>query len=350
MSLKALKASQPPTDKWVLLTCPEFASVAKDLLKRVPNEMEGAWIEWKVFPDGTPNLRFDAESVEGRDVILLGSLDLQNLLPLMSIIYAVPRCLARSFTVILPFFPTGTMERVETEGEVATAKTLARMLSATPSPNLGETTFVVFDIHALATRFYFSDTVKIQLVTAVPLLFKEIALLEATEGVKPVIAFPDEGAKKRFSIYFASKFDMILCIKTRVGDKRELVLQEGNPVGRHVIVVDDLIQSGGTLLSCKDLLYAKGAAKVSAFAVHAVFPKESWKSFLTSNTPKGKRPFHHVFVSDSVPKVAQVLQGKSPFKILSLAERLAELIQAPLASARRNPSIQTPVGLNHSKL
>jgi phosphoribosylpyrophosphate synthetase len=66
--------------------------------------------------------------------------------------------MVRSLTLVLPYFPTATMERVEEEGQIATAKTLARMLSAIPITNAGPTRLVCFDIHALSERFYFADS------------------------------------------------------------------------------------------------------------------------------------------------------------------------------------------------
>lgn len=56
---------------------------------------------------------------------------------------------AASFTLVLPFFPTGTFERIEEEGDIATAFTLARMLSNTPISRGGPTSLVIYDIHAL---------------------------------------------------------------------------------------------------------------------------------------------------------------------------------------------------------
>ena len=64
-------------------------------------------------------------------------------------IYALPKPFVASFTLVLPFFPTGTSERMEEEGDIATAFTLARILSNIPISRGGPTSLVVFDIHAL---------------------------------------------------------------------------------------------------------------------------------------------------------------------------------------------------------
>ena len=80
-----------------------------------------------------------------------------------------------SFTLILPFFPTGTAERVDREGEIPTAVTLARILSHIPLSRGGPTSTIVFDIHALQERFYFGDNITPCFETAIPLLLQELA-------------------------------------------------------------------------------------------------------------------------------------------------------------------------------
>lgn len=68
-------------------------------------------------------------------------------------LYALPRLFVASFTLVLPFFPTGSFERMEEEGDVATAYTMARMLSNIPISRGGPTSVVIYDIHALQVCF-----------------------------------------------------------------------------------------------------------------------------------------------------------------------------------------------------
>lgn len=67
----------------------------------------------------------------------------------LSVIYALPQLFVASFTLVLPYFPTGSFERMEEEGDVATAFTMARILSNIPISRGGPTSIVVYDIHAL---------------------------------------------------------------------------------------------------------------------------------------------------------------------------------------------------------
>ncbi|KAH7289422.1 hypothetical protein KP509_30G001000 [Ceratopteris richardii] len=223
-----------------------------------------------------------------------------------------------SFTLVLPFFPTGTFERMEDEGDIATAFTLARILSNIPISRGGPTSLVIFDIHALQERFYFGDSVLPCFESGIPLLKQRLHQLPDAANVS--IAFPDEGAWKRFYKQL-QHFPTIICTKVREGDKRIVRLKEGQASGRHVVIVDDLVQSGGTLIECQKVLQAHGAAKVSAYATHGVFPKKSWEKFLHEDT--GEQLFSYFWITDSCPLTVKEVRGKSPFEILSLAASIA---------------------------
>ncbi|CAH1773697.1 unnamed protein product [Owenia fusiformis] len=286
-------------------------------------------INWGKFNDGFPNLFInDVKEIAGKDVIFLASFHSpQVIFEQLGIMYAIPRYLARSFTVILPYFPTGTMERVDKEGQIATAKTLAAMLSHIPMTSRGPAQLVIFDIHALQERFYFSENVIPRLESAIPLLLREMRNLGDKNNL--AIAFPDDGAHKRFNSFFpGARF--IICSKIRDGDQRVVKINEGDPMGLHVIIVDDLIQTGGTLKECGRALLKAGADKISAYVTHAVFPKDSWKSF-TGDSVK----FENFWITDSVPHSTQIAQH-SPFKLLSLSDVIADtlLVNMPKAKDR----------------
>lgn len=260
--------------------------------------------------------------LQNRDIMLLVNFRRKDiLLDQMAVIYALPRYGCRSLIVCLPFFPTGTMERVDQEGEVATAATLSRMLSATPLTPCGPVKFMIFDIHALQIRFYFQDSILPVLLTAMPLLGDLMKTRFQAESI--AVAFPDEGAKKRFGGFFAKAgYPILFCSKVREGDKRVVRIAEGDAKGHHVIIVDDLCNTGGTVIACKDALMKEGAAKVSVFVTHGVFPQESWKKF-------EKAGFEKIFITDSIPETVECFQqhkathgASSPFEVISLAPLL----------------------------
>jgi len=276
-------------------------------------------VRWKTFEDGFPNLFIeDAHNLRNRHVAFLASFHSpQVMFEQLSVIYALPRMFVASFTLVLPFFPTGTTERVEDEGEVATAASMARVLSAIPLSRGGPTSLVIYDIHALQERFYFGDTVLPYFQSAIPLLKQRLARLPDHANVS--IAYPDEGAWKRFHNQFEG-FDELVCTKVRDGSKRNVRLKEGVAKGRHVVIVDDLVQSGGTLIECHKVLTEAGAAHVSAFVTHGVFPNQSYTRFEPETDGDCKSGFANFWITDSCPQTVPAVENRAPFEVLSLAE------------------------------
>jgi len=310
---------------YVLYT-PSQAGVAKELLA-LPGASEHTrlgTVQWREFEDGLPNIFIkDVEELRNRDVVFLCDfLNPREMFPQLSVILALPGYLCHNLCIVLSYFPTGTMERVDHEGQIATAKTLARMLSSVPLTASGPMRLTIFDIHALQERFYFGDGVVPMLLSAVPIFLARLASHHANETV--TIAFPDEGAQKRFGRFFAA-FEQVICVKVRTSETgRKVTIKEGDVTGRHVFIVDDLVKTGGTLIECKNALQDKGAADVSAFVTHGVFPQESWKKFIAE--PEGKR-FKLFYLTDSCPSVSSLLEGKAPFVVLSIAQDVFKSIQ-----------------------
>lgn len=309
----------------VLFHSPETENLAKKIVAR-NTKIELGRIKWRKFNDGFPDLFVqNATKIRNRHVAFLASFQNPSVIfEQVSVIYALPKLFIGSFTLILPFFPTGTAERVEAEGEIATAFTLARILSNIPLTKGGPTSVVIFDIHALQERFYFGDTVLPLFESGVPLLLEKLRQLPDAHNI--AIAYPDEGAWKRFHYQFAD-FPEIICTKVRDGDKRIVRLKEGDPTGRHVVIVDDLIQSGGTIIECQKLLSAWGASQVSAYATHGVFPKQSFRKFMAESKHNEHCGFAYVWITDSCPQTVHVVEGIPPFQILSLANLIATAIK-----------------------
>jgi phosphoribosylpyrophosphate synthetase len=206
------------------------------------------------------------------------------------------------------------MERVIKEGTVATAATYAHMFSSLP--NCGRPTpLMVYDLRTLQNRFYLHGNAVASLQTAIPLLKERIKSTNSN-----CVAFPDDGAAKPFSAYFQDMgVEIIVCGKTRQeGGIRNVVIQDGNAQDRHVVIVDDLIQTGGTIYECGKVLREAGAASVNVFVSHAVFPQESWRRF----TKGGDRAcFGKFWVTNSIPTVTDGLPvDDGIFEVLDLLD------------------------------
>ncbi|WJZ98938.1 hypothetical protein VitviT2T_017426 [Vitis vinifera] len=320
-----LRVMEKPNEKQILLFyCMESEDLARKVAEQSPL-IQLQSINWRSFDDGFPNLFINnAQYIRGQHVAFLASFSSPAVIfEQLSVIFALPRLFVASFTLVLPFFPTGSFERMEEEGDVATAFTMARILSNIPISRGGPTSLVIYDIHALQERFYFSDHVLPLFETGIPLLKQRLHQLPDTDNV--VVAFPDDGAWKRFHKQL-DHFPMVVCAKVREGDKRIVRLKEGNPAGCHVVIVDDLVQSGGTLIECQKVLAAHGASKVSAYVTHSVFPKRSWERFIHKNDGSEKA-FTYFWTTDSCPLTVKAIGNRAPFEILSLAGSIADALQ-----------------------
>ncbi|XP_021811700.1 ribose-phosphate pyrophosphokinase 4 isoform X2 [Prunus avium] len=304
-----------------------YCAECEDLARQVASQSDHITlqtIKWRTFDDGFPNIFINnAQDLRGQHVAFLASFSSQGVIfEQLSVIYALPRLFVASFTLVLPFFPTGSFERMEEEGDVATAFTMARMLSNIPISKGGPNSVLIYDIHALQERFYFGDHVLPLFETGIPLLKQRLHQLPDSDKI--VVAFPDDGAWKRFHKQL-DHFPMVVCNKVREGDKRIVRIKEGNPAGYHVVIVDDLVQSGGTLIECQKVLAAHGAAKVSAYVTHGVFPKHSWERF--THKDGSEKAFAYFWITDSCPLTVKAVGNKAPFEVLSLAGSIADALQ-----------------------
>lgn len=159
------------------------------------------------------------------------------------------------------------------------------------------------------------------------LLRHKILELDPSEQALITIAYPDDGAQKRFSHKFAD-FPQIICGKVRDGEQRIVKVKEGSAEGRHCVMIDDLVQSGGTLLNCAKAMRAQGAAKVSCFVTHGVFPNQTWKKFIPAEGEE--RLIDHFWMTDSIPSTVDAIKEaateQSPFEILSIAPLIGKLL------------------------
>jgi phosphoribosylpyrophosphate synthetase len=89
-------------------------------------------VTWNYFPDGWPNISFEHPSkLQGRHVVFLGSLyDRTKFVEQLSVVMILPRQFVRSLSIVFPYFAPGTMERVDEEGIVATAETVAKLFAS----------------------------------------------------------------------------------------------------------------------------------------------------------------------------------------------------------------------------
>jgi phosphoribosylpyrophosphate synthetase len=235
---------------------------------------------------------------------------------------------AKSLTVLLPYYSTATMERVDIykDGVVPTASTLARFFNGLPSMGY-PIRLMTYDLHTLQNRFFISGHALASLHTATRLMVDEITVNKHIDA----LAFPDAGAHKRFSDLFKSvitKEKTITCEKVREGDRRFIKVIEGENViqtANHILIVDDILNSGGTLIECASKLREINRdVKISIYTTHAVFGP---KFFENLNSSKFAH-FDMVYTTDSIPNtITEGSSGNLPNTTINIPRESAENIK-----------------------
>lgn len=297
--------------KKTLITHPNFEELWKQIAEK--RDMNFPQVQFQNFPDSWPDLFIDdiKGSVEHHDVTYIWDFSQpEDLFLNYSIMRGILDYYAGKLRVIMPYFPVGTMERISEKWEIATAKYFADIMSHLPAGREGKTSIHTFDIHALVERFLF-DSFTVNLETHTAMNHIQEILKNKT------IVFPDEGAQKRFAKEFPDT-DTIVLSKVREGNERKISLKEWNPEEKDLLIVDDLIQSGGTLIKAAEYLRELWAKSVSGFATHGVFPNDSYQKLATS--------LDTLYVTDSIPEnVARSMQVEN-MEILSLWWDIEKLI------------------------
>jgi ribose-phosphate pyrophosphokinase len=276
-------------------------------------------IERKTFPDGERYLRL-LDEAWGRDVVLLGGTPTDlDWLELYDLGCAIARTGARTLSIVMPYFGYATMERAVYPGEVVTAKTRARLVSAIPNCEGGSRIFL-FDLHTDGTEFYFSDLHVTHHLYGAPIVTKAIQDMMADRPY--VLGATDAGrAKWVESLARALLVEPAFVYKARDGKTGSLSVTGVNADvrGKEVVVYDDMIRTGSSLIQAGRAYLEAGATKVHAVASHLVLPGESLQKIRDAGV------FTHVRGTDSHPGSqkanAEDVFSVAPLLVAALAGR-----------------------------
>ena len=232
-------------------------------------------VERKAFPDGERYLRV-VDETRGRDVVLLGGTPTDpDWLELYDLGCAISRAGARSLSIVMPYFGYATMERAVLRGEVVTAKTRARLISAIP-PCEGGTRIVLFDLHTDGIEFYFGDSHVTHHIYGAPIITGAVRALMADRPY--VLGATDAGrAKWVESLARTLHVEPAFVYKHRDSSSGALAVTGINADvrGKEVVMYDDMIRTGSSLVQAGRAYLAAGATKVHAIASHLVLPGAS---------------------------------------------------------------------------
>lgn len=262
------------------------------------------------FPDGEIKLRI-AENVRGLNVYVVQPTNApaENLMELLILIDALKRASANSITAVIPFFGYARQDRKLRSREPISAKLVANLITVA-----GADRVVAVDLHAAQIQGFFD--IPADNLTAMV----QFAQYIEQKGLEdPVVLSPDVGGVARAST-FSQRIhaSQALFVKKRLSpDAVEIQSLIGDVKGRDVIIADDAIHTGNTMLNACNRVLEEGARSVIACATHAVFAGDSLSLFARSK-------FREVIVTDTLYMAGR--EFPAMFTVLSVSELIAKAI------------------------
>ena len=263
----------------------------------------------KKFSDGEISVQI-AESVRGRDVFIIqstGAPSNDNLMELLIMTDALRRSSASSITAVVPYYGYARQDRKAAPRVPITARLVADMYEAA-----GIDRVVTIDLHAGQIQGFFN--------IPVDNLYGSVTFenyIKSKNLKNPIIASPDIGGVAR-ARYFASRMglDMVIVDKRREkANESEVMNIIGDVSGKDVIMIDDMVDTAGTMVKAATALKNKGAASVMACATHAVLSGKAYENLdngeldelIVTNTLESK-PHKKIITLTVAPLFAEVIR------------------------------------------
>ena len=271
------------------------------------------------YSDGEFQPSFE-ESIRGARVFLIGSTHpgSDHLMEMLLMLDAAKRASARHITAVMPYFGWARQDRKDKPRVPIAAKLIAKMLETA-----GATRIITMDLHADQIQGFFERPVDHLFASTIFLPYlRKLNLDNLT------IASPDMGGSKRAYAYSkALESDVVICYKQRakanVISHMELI---GDVTGKNVVLVDDMVDTAGTLTKAADVMMERGAKSVRAVCTHPVLSGNAYERIENSQ-------LQELIVTDSIP----LRQDSSKIKVVSCAELFADVMR----SVHENKSISS---------
>lgn len=260
------------------------------------------------YSDGEFQPSFE-ESIRGARIFIIGSTNpgSENLMEMLLMLDAAKRASARHITAVMPYFGWARQDRKDKPRVPIAAKLVAKMLEVA-----GATRIITMDLHADQIQGFFEKPVDHLFASTMFLPYlKSLNLKNLT------IASPDMGGSKRAYAYSkALDSDVVICYKQRskanIISHMELI---GDVQDKNVVLVDDMVDTAGTLAKAADLMMERGAKSVRAITTHGLLSGEAYKRI-------EKSQLLELIVTDSIP----IKRKSSKIKVLSCAELFADVM------------------------
>jgi len=286
--------------------CTQSMTLAEKIAKQFGTKLGN--VITSTYSDGEFQPSYE-ESIRGTRIFIIGSTNPgpENLMEMLLMIDAAKRASARHITAVLPYFGWARQDRKDKPRVPIAAKLVAKMLEAA-----GATRIITMDLHADQIQGFFEKPVDH--------LFASTIFLPYLKGLNLpnlTIASPDMGGSKRAYAYSKTlESDVVICYKQRekanVISHMELI---GDVTGKNVVLVDDLVDTAGTLTKAADLMMERGATSVRAICTHPILSGKAYERLENSQ-------LEELIVTDSIP----LKQESSKIRVLSCAELFADVM------------------------
>ena len=289
-----------------IFSCTQSSVLSEKIAKSFGSEI--GKVNFSHYSDGEYQPSFE-ESVRGARLFLIGSThpSSENLMELLLMIDAAKRASARHITAVIPYFGWARQDRKDKPRVPIGAKLIAKLLETA-----GATRIITMDLHADQIQGFFEKPVDHLYASTI---FIPYILSLNLDGL--TIASPDMGGSKRAYAY--SRFlesNVVICYKQRkkanVIDHMELI---GDVKDKNVIIVDDLIDTGGTLTKAADLMIERGAKSVRAVCTHALLSGDAFQRI-------EKSQLKELIVTDSIPQTKK----SKKINVLTCAKLFADVM------------------------
>ena len=289
-----------------LFACRQSTVLAESIAKEYNTTL--GKVKTTYFSDGEFQPAFE-ESVRGRRVFIIGSTfpNADNLMEMLLMLDAAKRASARHITAVMPYFGWARQDRKDQPRVAIGAKLVANLLQSA-----GATRIMTMDLHADQIQGFFEKPVDHLYASTIFMPYVKSLKLENL-----TIASPDMGGSKRAYAYSKHLHsDVVICYKQRkkanVISNMELI---GDVQGKNVILVDDMIDTGGTLAHAANLMMERGALSVRAICTHPILSGGAYEKIENSGLTE-------LIVSDTIP----LKKETSKIKVVSCAPLFADVM------------------------
>ena len=227
-------------------------------------------IETETFPDGEHYWKIvNPEQLRHKPAVYIaGTVDDESIFELYNVAATLVREQCSSLHIVIPYFGYSTMERAVKEGEVVTAKNIANLISSIPQAPLGNFVYMM-DLHSLGTQYYFENTIHPVHLTSWSVI-KDMLL---QFGKDIVLASTDMGRDKWIEkMGNELHLETAYIMKKRIsGSKTEVVALNAEVKDKNIVIFDDMIRSGTSLIHAAEAYKNAGAKDVYVITVHGIF-------------------------------------------------------------------------------